>query len=89
MGASMSNGPGKDIELGKGFFIEDEEVSPCALCARRTTELAALPWKQKDGSKGVDYACESCRAVLEVAQGLLDNEIKDENEIITMIALAS
>jgi hypothetical protein len=89
MGASMSSGPGKDIELGEGFFIFDEEVSPCDLCARLTTELAALPWKQEDGSKRVDYACESCRAVLEVAQGLLDNEIKDENEIITTIALAS
>ena len=89
MGASMSNGPGKDIETGRGYFIEDDEVNSCDLCARRTTELAALPWKQKDGSEGVDYACESCRAVLEVAQGLLDNKIEDENEIITTLALAS
>jgi hypothetical protein len=89
MGASMSNGPGKDIEIGKGYFVEDTEVNPCDLCARRTTELAALPWKQKDGSKGVDYACDLCRAVLKVAQSLLNNKIKDENEIITTIALAS
>jgi hypothetical protein len=85
----MSKGRDKDIEVGKVYVIEDDEVNPCDLCARRTTELAALSWEKKDGSKGVDYACESCRAVLEVAQGLLGNKVKDENEIITTIALAA
>src|ERR671910_3094201 len=89
MGASMSNGRGKDIEVGKTYFIEDDEVSPCSLCAKLTTERASLSWEKKDGSKGVDHVCEACRAVLEVAQGLLENEVEDENEIITTIALAA
>src|ERR687897_1005682 len=88
MGESMNNGRSKDIELGKPHFIEDAEVNPCDLCAKNATELAALSWEM-DGNKGVDYACESCRAVLEVAQGLLENEVKDENEVITTIALAA
>ena len=75
--------------VGTSYFIEDDESDPCSLCARLATDLAELYWEQTDGSKGVDYACESCLAALEVAQGLLDNKIEDENEIITTIALAA
>jgi hypothetical protein len=78
----------RDTELSTGA-IEDLEGEPCGLCERPATELTVLPWQQMDGSKGVDYGCESCRAVLEVSQGVLDYEIEDENEIITTIALAA
>jgi hypothetical protein len=83
----VSTGGDRDIEVGKICF-EEAEGDPCDLCARLATELAPRPWEQH-GSKGVDCACESCRAVLEVAQGLLDNKVEDENEIITTIALAA
>jgi hypothetical protein len=76
-------------ERGQDYFFEDLEGDPCELCARQTMERIEIPWKLKDGSKGTDYACDSCLAVLEVAQGLLDNRVKDENEIITTIALAA
>jgi hypothetical protein len=69
---------------------ERSEPRPCELCNKVTEETPTeLAWKLKDGSKGIDYACDSCLAVLEVAQGLLDNKVKDENEIITTIALAA
>jgi hypothetical protein len=84
----VSTGGDRDIEVGKIYF-EEAEGDPCDLCARLATELAPLPWEQQHGSRGVDCACESCRAVLEVAQGLLDNKVEDENEIITTIALAA
>jgi hypothetical protein len=70
-------------------FVEVGREGPCSLCARFAEKLSPLPWKQNDGSKGTDFACESCTAALEAAQGILDNEIEDENEIITTIALAS
>jgi hypothetical protein len=76
-----------DTEVPRSV-IEDPEGGPCDLCAKPATERTALPWRQIDGSKGVDYACESCRAVLEVAQGVLDYKVEDEIEIVTTIALA-
>jgi hypothetical protein len=85
----MSNGRGKDIEVGKAYFVEDAEGDPCDLCARRTSEPITRHWKLIDGSNGVDYICERCQAVLEVAERLLDNEVEDENEIITTLALAA
>src|SRR5215203_4037418 len=78
----------RDTEVPRGIF-EDLEGEPCGLCTRPATELTALPWQQIDGSKGVDYVCESCRAVLEVSQAVLDYKVEDENEIITTIALAA
>jgi hypothetical protein len=60
--------------------LEHSEPAPCDLCNRLTEEPASLPWTQADGSKGVDHACELCRAVLEVAQGLTDNRVKDEGQ---------
>jgi hypothetical protein len=84
----MSSGRGKDIEVVSSS-LEGVEGDPYDLCSRRTKDLAALPWKHRDRSKGIDYACERCRAVLEVAHNLLNNEVEDENEIITTIALAA
>jgi hypothetical protein len=84
----MNSGQDKDVKVVNSGFV-GAEGDPCGLCSRRTTDLAALPWKHGDRSKGIDYACERCRAVLEVAHGLLDNEVEDENEIITTIALAA
>ncbi len=78
----------RHIEVGKARF-EPVESIPCDLCNRLAGELAPLHWVQADGSKGVDDACEWCRAVLEVTQGLMDNGVEDENEIITTIALAA
>jgi hypothetical protein len=85
----MSNGRDKDLEVGTAYFVEDAEGDPCQFCAKDATELAALDWEKIDGSEGVDYACESCRAVLDVARGLLKNKVTDENEIITTLALAA
>jgi hypothetical protein len=76
-------------ERDQDYFVEDLEGDPCELCARQTMERIEIPWKLKDGSKGIDYACDSCLAVLEVARGLLDNKVEDENEIITTMALAA
>jgi hypothetical protein len=85
----MSNGKSEHLGVGRGYFVDDDESSSCTLCAKLATNLTPLSWRQTDGTQGVDYACESCRAALEAAQGILDNEIEDEDEIITTIALAS
>jgi len=85
----MSNEPGKDIDPGEVYFVEDAEGHPCDLCARRTSELTSRHWKLIDGSSGVDDVCQRCQAVLEVAESLLDNEVEDENEITTTLALAA
>jgi hypothetical protein len=84
----MSSGKSEPLGVGRSYFIDDES-SPCNLCARPAINRTELRWRQPDGSKGVDYACESCRAALEAAQGILDNEVEDEDEIITTIALAA
>lgn len=70
-------------------FFEDLNGKPCDLCQRLIEDPTELPWKLRDGSTGTDYACDSCLAVLQVAHCLLDNEVEDENEIITTIALAA
>jgi hypothetical protein len=79
----MSSRPAQEV------FFEDFEGDPCLLCGRPAEDLAERPWKLVDGSEGIDHACDSCLAALEVAHGLMDNEVKDENEIITTIALAA
>lgn len=76
-------------EQTRAYFLEDLDGKPCDLCKRLTENPTELSWKLRDGSKGIDYACDSCLAVLEVAHALLDNEVEDENEIITTIALAA
>jgi hypothetical protein len=52
-------------------------------------ELHDLPFRLQDGTKGADHICERCRAVLDAAETLLDNEITNENEVVTTLAVAA
>jgi hypothetical protein len=82
--------PEKRIEvLGAEFLPEPSELPTCDLCGMPTEDPDELPFRLRDGTKGVDYACERCRAVLDAAEVLLDNEVTDENQIVTTLAVAA
>jgi hypothetical protein len=75
--------------LGPDFPLEPSELPTCDLCGMPAEELREMPFRLRDGTKGVDYACERCRAVLDAAETLLDNDVTDENVIVTTLAVAA
>ena len=95
----MRNGEDKRGELEaalEAFGWEPSERSeprPCELCNRLTEEEhTGLAWKLKDGSKGIDYACDSCLAVLESYAGMMPDALdslapEDRARVYAMLRL--
>jgi hypothetical protein len=75
------------VVMESGFY--PVETESCDLCNKPAEELSEVSWELQDRTRGMYCVCERCRALLIAAEVLLDNEVTDENEVITTMAVAA